>query len=219
MGWKLAIAATPLHGRTLAEAVSQLYGTPRQLVACPETIDSALYPADQSIAYAAAISAHALLFDWPLVLDVLDNGFSGSADAQFYLLQSTTNLYGFAKYQSGRELRRRGGSADDGLYVNAGTPFDTERGALATLCRPDQKAQAWAAWNDPALTFDADDGETYTHDTVGEEIVFAIMASDLGFRLDMDVPGYEDIFDRPVLRVVSPASAPSPRKWWQRKLR
>ena len=63
MGWKLAIAVTSLNGRTLDEAASQLYGTPRQLVACPETIDSALYPADQSIAYAAAISAHALLFD------------------------------------------------------------------------------------------------------------------------------------------------------------
>lgn len=218
MGWKLAIAVTGLGGGKLEEAVSQIYGAPRRLVACPETIDSALYPADQSIAYAAAIGAHALLIDWPLVLDVLDNGFSKLADAQFYLLQSTTNLYGFAKYRGGRELRRRGGAADDGLYVNAGTPFDTEREVLSTLCRPDQRKQAWAAWNDPNLTFDAADGETYTHDTVGEEVVFALMEQDLGFRLDMDSPGFEDIDRRPVLQVVG--DAPVPRlKWWQRKPR
>ena len=100
--------------------------------------------------------------------------------------------------------------------ANAGEPLATEREALATHCRPGQAERAWAAWNDAALTFQASDGEDYTHDTIAEDVVFAIMDHDLGFRLDMDMPGYEDILDRPVQKVATLAAPPARRKWWKR---
>lgn len=203
MGWKLAIAVFPLKGRSLEKAVFDFYGTKRNLEPSAETVERVLYPKDQKIAYACEQGGRAWIFDWPFVLNVFDKGFAGGEDALFYLLQSTTNLYGFARYESGTERRRRAGSSDDGIYVDNGELDSAERREIVKLAGFADEAEALKVWMDSEHVLEGPDDEL-THDALGEEIVFALMESHTGVRFDQPSEEGDALFEKAVLSIKKP---------------
>ncbi|MEO1136567.1 MAG: hypothetical protein AAFW68_08165 [Pseudomonadota bacterium] len=183
MGWKLAIAIIPLKNRSVEDAVAGFYGAPKSLQDSDLAVDQILYPENGRINYVSFSRDHVWLFDWRFVMDALQNGYKGNEDATFLLLQSTTNLYGFAKYENGAELRRRAGSADDGFYADNGELLEVERKAVTGLCGDINVDTALKAWSDPEEIAESYNDEL-THDVMGEDVVFSLMETVTGFRFD-----------------------------------
>ena len=200
MGWKIAAAITALNGRSLEAAVSDVYGRKKKLVDCDETVDTVLFPDDDNLAYALSFEGFSWVFDWPFVLNSVGDGYSGKHDLLFFMLMSITDLYGFAEYREGKEVRRRAGSADDGLYCDLGAQYSIESDVLKEHSFSDQFEQAQAAWRDPTQIFMSEDGEM-NHASIGEEVVFALMKEKLGFRLDMSSPLSDPFIDLKVQRI------------------
>ncbi len=87
-------------------------------------------------------------------------------------LHSVVNYFGYAYYRDGELKRAYAGSADDGIYIEAGE------------LQPDEQAYfAQSLTRDGQRYFDLQ-GSIYTADQIGEELVFAMAGKFLGAPLD-----------------------------------
>lgn len=200
MGWKLAIVVMPLNGRSPEAAISDFYGEVVSVEQTVLSVEEVLYPDDDKIAYACANNDQLWVFNWRLVMDVLENGYAGKEDAGFFLLQSTTNLYGFAVYKNCVEIRRRAGSSDDGFYADNGDLLEAEQKGIEEIREEVSLNDALAAWKDPEITAESADDEL-THDVMGENIVFSLMMAETGIRFDITSDEGDAFFEKPVLKV------------------
>lgn len=179
------------------------YGGKRTLEPSQETVERILYPANQNIAYACEQDGRAWIFDWPLVMNVIDKGYAGAEDATFYLLMSTTNLYGFARYEKGKEIRRRAGSSDDGIYTDNGEPDLVERKELERLAAFASPQERLDVWTDAEQVLEGPDDEL-THDVLGEEMVFALMGAQTGARFDEPSEAGDALIEKTVFSIKKP---------------
>ena len=201
MGWKFAIAVIGLKNRPLDQALASLYGRKTTLKETQHCVEDILYPDNDKQAYACVYHDQAWVFDWPYVMKSVEDGYKGEEDVDFYLLLSTTNLYGFAKYEKGKERRRRAGSSDDGFYADKGELVPAEREAVLRMADNVASDQILAAWTDANEIAEGPDDEL-THDAMGEDVVFAVMEAQTRFRLDRASQDSDKFIEKTVLEIV-----------------
>jgi hypothetical protein len=94
-------------------------------------------------------------------------GLAPGGEVLAMVLHSVVDLWGFASYADGDLRRMAAGSADDGVFIDTGTPLPEERPMLAgaTLARLDEEGE-------------------------GEELVLAVSARLFGRGIDaLEKPG------------------------------
>ena len=92
-------------------------------------------------------------------------------------LHSVVNLWGFAVYRDGREIRGKAGASDEGTFRDFGAPLDEEAEQLA-CSRLEGGERVYRLPEFP--------GEDLSEDQVGEEYVFRIFQRFTGLRPDRD---------------------------------
>ena len=92
-------------------------------------------------------------------------------------LHSVVNLWGFAVYREGREIRSKAGSSDDGTFRDFGAPLGEEAEQLA-CSRLEGGERVYRLPEFP--------GEDLSEDQVGEDYVFKIFQRFTGLRPDRD---------------------------------
>jgi len=110
------------------------------------------------------------------------------------VLHSAVNLAAFALYGNGELKRCFAVSSDDGVFASTGEALDAERTVTSRY------TQSSAA--DGETVYLDGDGEAYTLDALGEEIVFEVVSMLTGKRPDCDEALFSapaDVYSRPSL--------------------
>ncbi len=159
------------------------------------TLDSCLYPDDHETWLGSFEGGH-IIASQDLSNNLLRGGESkvvrGLSDIApngsilAITLHSGVNLFGYAYFENGVQLRARAGSADDGVFIDEGEPLPEE-----------QKLFDLSEMRDGERIFKIEDngrvGE-YTEDQMGEEFVFELCRRALGERFDgsdiLELPMY-----------------------------
>jgi len=92
-------------------------------------------------------------------------------------LHSVVNLYGYALFENGQLIRRRAGSADDGVFLDSGEPVAEEQPLFAMATINSDGEQVWPETYDGVV-------EEMDHSSMGEEFVFEISKRFFGERFD-----------------------------------
>ena len=100
------------------------------------------------------------------------------------VLHSVVDLWGFSVTVNGRKIRAKAGSADDGTFLELGTPLEEELDLLSTA-QLDEDGNRVYPMEDP------DEGPL-PESAVGEEYVFSISKRYLGESLD---DATDELFD------------------------
>ncbi len=195
MGWKTSvlIADRPLKGDG-AGFLESLTGV-RHRPAGRVTIEEAFDP--QGGAYLGSWRQSLVLFDNDLVTQAAEQPDGPLIERMFRhhgcqrllaaQLDSATNHYLVAWWEDRRLLRRVGGCAEEGRYFDDGPPLAWEVEALAGYTPMAGKPLIWTDEN----------GEAWTHDQLGEEVVMSALAQGIGVRPDAES---EDFMANPVIR-------------------
>ncbi|SDW73527.1 DUF6928 family protein, partial [Nitrosomonas europaea] len=101
------------------------------------------------------------------------------------VLHSVVNLAAFALYEKGELKRCFAASGDDGVFASTGKVLSAERKVTSQY--------AEISNGDGEIVYVDDDGETFTLDALGEDIVFEIVSMMTGKRPDRD----EELFSAP----------------------
>lgn len=101
------------------------------------------------------------------------------------VLHSVVNLAAFALYEKGELARCFAVSSEDGIIMNTGDSLDAERKVT------DQYRHSLG--DDGEHVYLDVDGEAYTLDALGEDIVFEVVSTMTGTRLDQD----DELFSAP----------------------
>lgn len=184
MGWKLAAIVSRLEGSTLQSFVDGIYGKPQTLKGSALTFLDVMYPRNERDRFALEHEGFGWVFDAPLASRALERPLPVAAATSVFLLHSVTGLYGFSTQANGSILRARSGCSDDGVIRDIGSPSNAEI-ALVTAGVEDGQA-AWNAWSTAAETFN--DGEDVLDTIGGEEVVFGLIDTLTGIRIDSPAP-------------------------------
>ena len=203
MGFKIAVLLIPLTEHCFAEAVSSVYGKRAQLKQCPETVDMVLYPDNQKKVYACEEGGNAWIFDWNLVPSLMDANKIPVPNSGLFYLHSVTNGYAFTIIKDSKIIRRRFGGSDEGIAWDDGNLLNSERKAIADAAQTCDFDKLKATWLDEEAILESADCE-YTHDTLGEEIVFAVLENESGIHLSMPGERGERFYDQPVFEIKRP---------------
>ena len=103
------------------------------------------------------------------------------------VLHSVVNLAGFSLFNKGELQRSFAVSSDDGIFINVGQGLSEEQQMLA---RYEQVTD-----DQGEVNYRDTDGEVYTLDQLGEEIVFEVVAGLTGKRPDFDDALFEATAD------------------------
>ncbi|GJL95764.1 MAG: hypothetical protein DHS20C05_21690 [Hyphococcus sp.] len=200
MGWKLAIAVMSLNGRSLKGAVSDFYGKKCVLSPSDQTVETVLYPSNQNLKFACEEGGNAWVFDWPSVEKALEKRYSSTDDVSFFILHSVVNLYGFSHYRNGLEIRRRVGSSDEGIIFDTGEISENELTALKQVTGDAPIEKTLSSWNNPNELYESDE-EEFSHDSLGEEVVFKLIQAQTGINLSRVSERTERFLEMPVTKV------------------
>ena len=182
MGWKcdLLIADSPCP-RPIETALGGLVGVPLERGRVLK-LEAALVPepplggclrGNRTIAFLGAPVANLIRGEVPALEKRLIDTFAGSAVLALHL-SSFDNSHGWASWTpTGARVRARFGNAD-ALHLDEGEALRTERAALSSYTAQDRE------WFVDAR------GERWSHDQLGEEVVFALMNAAVGIRPDRD---------------------------------
>ncbi|WP_055444916.1 DUF6928 family protein [Lacinutrix himadriensis] len=106
---------------------------------------------------------------------ILMNTFPNT-DISSLVLQSVVNFWGFTLIKDGTKVRAKGGSSEEGLLVDFGTPLKEELELL--------KNSKINADGERVYHLDAYPDEEFTEDELGEEYVFKVCERYIGATLD-----------------------------------
>ncbi|MEM9287822.1 MAG: hypothetical protein AAGA36_05755 [Pseudomonadota bacterium] len=207
MGWKLAIFAFPKSDVTKASVVKSIYGKKAALQSSEETFEAALYPQNDKLPRILEFGQHILLLDWDLIIKAADPLSLNVATYSSYVLQSTVNWYGFTVVREGCLIRQRHGTSDDGVQVHEGLPLDIELQAIKQLAKPDDAAsllQIWQRGVGSAKVENEYGAFEIDQSSMGEDIVFALMETELGYRLDKSSTQSHALLEKTVDHIKKP---------------
>ena len=187
MGWKLGLIVVPAVARDLADCVPPLYGPKARLSPEPIGVEAALdlsWRNDRR--FVGFNDGDLLIFDFLLSADLLDNPDRAPDDCAAFQLVSTVNGYAFLLKHSGDVVRHRVGSADQGITKQTGRVLPSEISAVHACAVPPKREAALQLWMDPELYLPITDDEDdlFSHDALGEEVVFAVIGDIIGTRPD-----------------------------------
>ncbi|MEL6370490.1 MAG: hypothetical protein AAFR03_07205 [Pseudomonadota bacterium] len=202
MGFKISILLIPLNERSLAEVVKSVYGKGAHLEQCSETVETALYPDDQKKAYACEEGGNVWIFDWVLVPSAVDSNKILVPDAGLFYLHSVTNGYAFMILKDGDIVRRRFGGSDEGIAYDEGDLLDSELKAITEAGGNFEEMKA--AWLNDEVTIETADYE-HAHDTLGEEMVFAVLEDKSAIHLSKVNERSERFYDQSVFEIRKPS--------------
>ena len=164
---------------------------------------------------ATTFAGHHWIFDWDAANRVMacDDNPSADRDWSVFVLGSVTNHYGFAFFRPSQATRRRAGSSEDGILIEAAPLADAEKRALAIVGASADPDGLIAAWSDPTKTVHLPDIDCeVSHDALGEDVVLELIRETTG--VDMDA-----FLEQPVQRVHTPREvSTSLRSLWDRLL-
>lgn len=136
-----------------------------------------------------------------------------------FVLQSTVNFWGYALLADGQKIRARGGSSDDGTFLDHGAPLSQEMSLLSKAILQPNGSRLYPNDYDPE--------QPMTEDQVGEEFVFALAARFFNERLDRA----DELMFETMLQAFGPAPAQvgtssdanpavdqtttQPKPWWK----
>lgn len=204
MGWKLPIIMTRADGRTLQAFVDDAYSSQMRLDACAKTGIAAMNPG-LTESFALTFEGFHWIFDWTLSERSIRKPLSVRYPVWVFFLHSVVNGYGFSRQIDGLIVRSRlGNGSDDQIQIDQGEPSATERALVAHCARPGDEEVAWHTWCNTATSFAGKFDDETTHDLMGEDVVFGLMAEVAGFRPDAG-SSQSDAFERvQVLKIVRP---------------
>ena len=203
MGFKIAILLIPLGGDSFEDVISSVYGKRTRLEKCSETVETALYPDDEKKAYACEEGGNAWIFDWSLVPSTMDSNKLIAPNAGLFYLHSVTNGYAFTIIRNSKVIRRRFGGSDEGIAYEEGELLDSELKAIASEAQGGDIEEMKSAWlDDNVLTELA--GCEYAHDSLGEEIVFAVLEDESAIHLSKINDRSERFYDQTVFEIRKP---------------
>lgn len=150
-----------------------------------KVFDSAMYAQDGKV-YIGGYKGHVVICEESLAIEVIEgdntpfrrNVLARFPDAEIcaVVLHSVVNLWGFTVIKSGKAIRTRAGSSEDGTFLELGDPIPEEKVLL-------DKARLDADGNRVYL-FEEFPNEPFSEDAVGENFVFAVCERYFGEPLD-----------------------------------
>lgn len=200
MGFKIAILLIPLEGCTLEEVIGKIYGNRSRLVESEDAVNSALYPEDQSAAFACEEDGNAWIFDWNLVPSALETDVPIAPNAGLFFLHSVTNSYAFTIIKNNKIVRSRFGSSDDGIVIDKGDLLQSERDAIAREAGNERFEELKSAWLDDGVFIEQENYD-FSHVAFGEEIVFALLKDQSGIHLSRGGDRNEHFYSQPVFKI------------------
>lgn len=203
MGWKLATVVTRAEGITLQAFVDAAYGPGRTLRASDKVADKAMNP-ELLRRYAMTFGGFHWIFDWGLVDRVADKPVPIAAKVWAFGLHSVVNGYSFSVQENGKIIRARNGDGSDArISLDIGVPSATERALVAKFADAAQQDEAWHVWTHADATFDGV-YEGMTHDHMGEDVVFGLLAEATGVDIMFGEGTFEAFAATPVMEIVRP---------------
>lgn len=129
------------------------------------------------------------------------------------VLHSVVNLWGYSISKSGKKIRARAGSADDGTFVDLGEPVEEEKELLSKSILDENGNRVYS--------FEEFPDEEFSEDQVGENFVFEVCARYFGEKLDYAddllfetiLSGYE--YGETNLNKKQLAPTGTKKQWWK----
>jgi hypothetical protein len=183
MGWKLGCIIVPSAGDDLAAGLKRFYGGKRKLIDAGKSVEEVVTDVSSGKVHAIRHDGFDWIFDQATTERALTQKSPMAKEATFLLLHSVVNLYRFGIAADGKWLRQRSGASDDGVIINGGPMLNAETRELQRIFAHSTEKQIEAFWSSGTETL-MSGADEYTHDSVGENVVFAVMKNMVGFRLD-----------------------------------
>ena len=200
MGWKLACIIVPSQGDDLAAGLKRFYGGKRKLVDAGKSVEEVFTDVSSGKVHAIRHDGFDWRFDQATTERAPTQKSPMAKEATFLLLHSVVNLYGFGIAADGKWLRQRSGASDDGIIVDNGPILSAELRELQRVFPHSNEKQVQLFWSSGTETL-MSGADEYTHDAVGENVVFAVMKNMVGFRLD-EASSQAELFEaQPVYEV------------------
>lgn len=188
MGWKLGLAVMDVGDQSLSTCVATLYGTKAELGVEPISVEDAQTASWlEERRFLAKRGNQLLVFDFLLSAKLCEQPELGPPDFASFQLVSTVNGYAYTIVRDSHVVRSRYGTADDGIVTDIGRLLPTEIASIHACATPPKRDAALQVWTTPDLFLSLNDDEEdlYTHDALGEEVVFALVGERLGERPDV----------------------------------
>ena len=224
MGWKLStiiINQTCNDHQQLLTDLGFVNATPSG----SQRFEQVAYPYDNKL-YIANYKGNTIICvdEYPMYLvekdttplaDSLQKHFP-DAEIAALVLHSVVNLWGFSVRSKGKLLRAKGGSSDDGTFIEKGSPLPEEQTLLSSSHLDEDGNRVYQLNDFP--------DELLDESAVGEEFVFSIAKRYLGVALDSDDALFDLDMDGYSIGKFKRSSGPqnngrdngkSDKPWWQ----
>lgn len=181
MGWKasMLIIQNPNDFKD-EQAILKAFGMGDYEYSEDTTLEECIYPRDESVNIGYYNGCIIICDDFQLSGKFIMDEVSPEEEALIKIFPnseiltvscvSTTNFHGYSLIKNGKQVRSKALSADDGFYVNIGTPIEEEQAIYAQS----HNKQGKPYWLDDELT----------EDQMMEDFTFGVAKRLLGVRID-----------------------------------
>ena len=185
MGWKASMVIVHDTARAANEQLLHEIGFSKLTTAGDQVFENAMYPPSDTV-YIGTYKDNLIICAPDIPMQFLEPAETHvekkfkelfpDAEICAIALHSATNLWGYAIIKGGTKIRARAGSADDGTFLEVGTPLEEETELLSKSTRDSNGRRIYV--------LDAFPGEVFSEDQVGENFVFSICKRYFGEELD-----------------------------------